>query len=339
MDATIKQLKFSLSKISDVSPKVSLLNQLSRAYMYKDNKMAFHYANEALHLATHLDDKIQICKAYVNKAAYEFINQNYKGGILYYHKAFSNLENDYESEVRVYYGISNIYRMLDNSSESLNYLEKALKISEEHNLYKETAVCHNNMGRVYSLSGEFELANYCYDKAIQMSTEHQFNTLEGYVRVNKIKNMLTANHLDNIESDLFQLEDLIDKHNEFWYIGMVQCLWGFYYSLNDITDYAKERFELGLKILEDEEQYYYLFESYIDYGKILYQNNKIFQAKSIFERGIVRLENYEIENHPYFYKEVSNFYSKINDHKSSLKYLKKYETSKYNLEVHLKKFF
>lgn len=339
MDATIRQLKFGLSENSDTLSKVSLLNQLSRAYMYKDNEMVLHYANEALHLATQLNDKKHICKAYVNKAAYEFINQNYKNGILYYHKAFSNLENDYESEVRVYYGISNIYRMLEISNKSLNYLEKALKISEEHHLYKEVAACYNNMGRVYSTSNEYQLANICYDKAIQISTEHNFNTLEGYVRVNKIKNQLTANQIDFIENDLFQLEDLIDKHNEFWYIGMVQCLWGLYYSLNDITDYAKERFELGIKILEDEEQYYYLFEAYIDYGKILYNNNKILQAKSILERGAIRLENYKIENHPYFFKEIANFYTKISDHKSSLKYLKKYETSKYNLEVNLNKYF
>ena len=72
-----------------------------------------------------------------------------------------------------------------------------------------------------------------------------------------VQNDLKFNHLSEVEYYLLKLDKLMDQHNEMWYMGITKCLWGSYYAASDAIEYARECFNTGIEIIEEEEQTYY----------------------------------------------------------------------------------
>lgn len=340
MNQAIRLLKKQLNESSDVGSQMDILNKLARTYMYRDITLVQQYATQALDLAKSYHNSFEMVRAYVSLGAKEAICRNLKNSIHYYHLAFDLLGNDPLSEVRIYMGICNTYLDLENFNKAKEYCEKALELSIAHQLLSEEIACYNNFGRIYRELERYEIADNFFEKGIRLTEIHNKSLLKGYLCVNQVKNLFSWKHVEHIEEKLLKLEELIDHNNELWFVGVLQGLWGMFYAYNEIPDYAKERFELAISILEDEEQLINLLSTYVDYCETLIQNNRYLQAKSIYSRAITYLETRDIKDVlPTFTKTMAKFYKEIGDIKSSLQYLKDYEATKLSLTNYIEQYF
>lgn len=340
MNQTIRIIKEQLQTSSDDLSKVKYLNDLARAYMYRDLDLVNHYANEALSLALVLNNNYETVRAYISIAARYVTKQELALALEYYHKAYEILEFDPLSEVRICMGISNISRSIDNFRTAKEYSERALELSIAHKLLHEEIACYNNFGKIYSSLNMHDLAQDFYNKAITLCERENAPLMRGFSFVSKVKHLFVTQQVESIEDELLTLEALIDNNNELWYVGIIQCLWGMFYANHDIPDYAKERFELGISILEDEVQLTNLVEAYIDYSNILIDMNRLLQAESIYKRALAYLEAQGILHiPPILLKSIGHLYKVGGNAKESLDYFNKYEASKSTLEALLQNYF
>lgn len=341
MKRSIRILKQELSDSSDNSFQACKCNEISRLYMYRDVDQVQHYGHLALEHAKKANNTREIARAYFNIGAGYFLCQNLKEGVAYYSLAAKLIkEEDPQTLVRIYMGIGVNFTQINCHQESVYYQEKALQIAVKENLIPEKAGIYNNIGRVYSDLGDHQLAMNYYQRGLQIAYDEGLQTIKGYLLVGAIQNDLKHNALDDVESNLLRLEKLIDKHNEMWYLGISQCLWGCYYAASDSLGCAKEYFTTGIEILEAEGQNYYLALAYAFYTDTLTRQGELFEAKLAYDLYKAMIDKYSLDLAlPMYYGSLSDFYAKQSDVRYYNKYNQLYTESKDALEIILREHF
>jgi tetratricopeptide (TPR) repeat protein len=329
-----------LSESSENSEKANKCNELARSFIYKDLDQVEYYANLAVLHAKSCDSLLEEAKAYLSLGAMSFLRQNFETGIKYYSKALTKCGHDPLTLVRVYMGIGVCYSQLTCYKEAITYEEKALKIACQENLLPEKAAIFNNIGRIYHEIGDFQLAFQYYSRGFNIAEEQNITKTQGYLLVGLIRNEIKAKAFMNAEKFLLKLEKLIEKHNEMWYMGISRCLWATYYMGNDAKEIAKDYFAMGIEIIEDENQEYYLGFAYKDYAEALTESGDYYAAKLIYEKYHDALVKHSIHAaFPQYHCSISKYYSKQSRVKQFNIHKNLFDETKDSLSKTLKEYF
>ncbi|MBI9014209.1 MAG: tetratricopeptide repeat protein [Clostridiales bacterium] len=339
MKAKIKTIKGNLLNASEFD-KITLYNELSRAYMYRDIEAVIYNANEALSLANQYDQKNEQAKAYFNIGAAKLLSQDMKAGVDAYHKAMLLSDpTDYVLIARIYMGISLTYTQLHCFEKALFYGEKALNIALQENLYEVQCSVYNNHGHIYNYLEDYELSDSFFVQGLKIAIHHQFTWKETFLTYNLARNKLLSGNTD-VEKYIFNIESLIEEQDEMWYLGPVQILWAMYYIMTDSYENAVPKIDLGLQILEEEKQDFYHLLAHTDLTHALTYKNYEIEAEALYQKFLHYLEEENLViSLPKLYLKMSIFYSKKGQVSLYQKYLRKYVDLKTDLEQYINKFF
>lgn len=167
----VDSLENLLKKPIPDTVKVWALNELSREQVFGSPEESFHFAKEALDLATKIDYKRGQAYSYRVLASISGTNDRYLTYSDYLQKAIKlfmelqdsvGLANCYITEAVVY------DRQL-NFENAINSYLKALPIFRNAKMRERVAVCLNNMGFVYYQMGSFEKARVSLEEASEIS--------------------------------------------------------------------------------------------------------------------------------------------------------------------------
>lgn len=340
MKYKIKILKEQLLFTTDEVNKISIHNNLARAYMYRDSDAVIHHANQALKLSQKYENTKEEARSYFNLGAAKFLSQDLKMGVDYYHQA--NLlcsPDDHTLKTRIYMGICLTYANLHCFEKALYYGEKALNIATVNELFEEQCTIYNNHGHIYNYLGDFELSEKFLTQGLNIAIEKEFYWKQVFLTYNIARGKLNSGNT-NVEALIFTIESLIEKRDEMWYLGPVQILWALYYILTDSYENAISKIELGLQILEEEKQDFYYLLAITDLTMALNSKNHVIEAEGLYKNALAYFEK---ENHMLslsnIYLKLSNFYSEHEEVILYQKYLRKYVSLKSDLEHYINKFF
>jgi len=151
--------------------KVKTLNELFRAYLHTDPVKALAYTQEALNLATEINDERGKAAAY-NNLGVAYRNQGALDKALEYYitsmKLYTTLDNK-EGIATTKNNIANIYSIKKDYAQAMRYLEESFSLFTQ--LKDETKIIGsmNNLGNLYSDIHLFEKAYKYYSEAYQLS--------------------------------------------------------------------------------------------------------------------------------------------------------------------------
>jgi len=339
MKDKIRVIKEHLLVASEVN-KIALYNELSRAYMYRDLEAVISNANKALTLAIKYEQKNEQARSYFNIGAANFLYQDLKTGVDAYHKA--NLLCDPTDNVlkaRIYMGVCLTYTQLHCFEKALYYGEKALNIALQEDLYEVQCSIYNNHGHIYNYLEDYELSDSFFTQGLRIAIHHQYTWKETFLTYNLARNKLLTGNTD-VEEYIFNIESLIEKKDDMWYLGPVQILWALYYIMTDSYENAIPKIDLGLQILEEEKQDFYHLLAYTDLTHVLTYKNYEIEAEALYQNYVSYLEEKNLVlSLPRIYFKMSTFYSKKGQVSLYQKYLRKYVDLKTDLEQYINKFF
>ena len=153
--------------------KVKALNDLFRAHLQSDPVRALGYTQEALNLATSINDERgkgaaynNLGVAYKNQGAFDKSLEYYISSLQIYEKL-----GDKNGIATTKNNIANIYSIKKDYSSAMRYLEESYNIFKE--LKDETKMIGsmNNLGNLYSDMELFEKAHEFYTEAYRLSQE------------------------------------------------------------------------------------------------------------------------------------------------------------------------
>ncbi|MBN2795703.1 MAG: hypothetical protein JXR88_09870 [Clostridia bacterium] len=336
----IRFLRNELSELSDNIKKAEKCNEISRNYLYRNLDLVEHYAHLALNHMAEYDEHIEKGKAFQNLGAACFLRQDFTDGVNYYHEASLMAQNDPLTLLRIYLGIGINFTLLECYRDAIKYEEMALSLAIKHNYITEKVPIFNNLGRIYSQLGEFELANHYYYSGVQLANELEAWSRLGYLYVGLARNALFSKDLTNMEKILLKMEESMEKHGEIWFLGINKTLWATYYLHFDNFELSKSNFDIGMSILKEEEQAHYIFIAYCDYLNTLLELNHLSYSKLYFFDFYQTLETFSIETgYPTYYKMKANYYSRLNDIKNFNEFNMAYQTKHEALCQIIKKYF
>lgn len=340
MNIDLRQLKNELSDLSDNSSKAEKCNEISRAYLYRDLDLVEHYAHLALNHLVKYEEHPERGRAYQNLGAACFLRQNTQEGFRYYKEALSQAEDDPITKLRVYLGVGINFTWLESFEDAIKYEEAALSIALKENIIPEKIAIFNNLGRIYSMLGEYDLANEYYFSGAHLAKEEESWLRLGYILVGLIRNALKQKALDAMEKYILKLERLMESHDEIWFLGLSKVMYGCYNLMNDNLDMAFMNFEMGMEILKEEAQAYYIFISYTDFIQCLMDKAMYVQAKYMFYDFYQAIETYSIEpGYPIYYKMMSKYYSTLGDIKNFNAFHEEYQKKHDELLSIMKSYF
>jgi tetratricopeptide (TPR) repeat protein len=256
-------------------------------------------------------------KAYQNLGAACFLRQDFKDGVNYYHQASIIAKDDAITLLRIYLGIGINFTLLECYRDAIKYEEMALSLAIKHNFTSEKVAIYNNLGRIYSHLGEYDLANDYYYSGVQIAIENEVWQKLGYLYVGLIRNELFRENYIAMEKLLLKMEETMETHSEIWFLGINKTLWALLYLHHDNLPLSKSNFDLGMSILKEEEQAHYIFIAYRDYLDSLIKLNHYPHANIYFYDFYQAIENYSIETgYPTYYKMKASFHSLQGDLKN-----------------------
>nr|MDO8081320.1 tetratricopeptide repeat protein [Candidatus Freyarchaeota archaeon] len=141
-----------------------------------------------------------------------------------------------------------------NGEKALQRLEKASEIYTKKGLKPEIAKCYKQMGNVYTFYEEWDKAEKCYQKAVELEKE--------------LKNW------PSLLENLFLVSNLLMDNNE----------------LDRSLEYAQEAEKISKKVGDERNQ----FQSYKQMGLIYERNLDLKKAKESFEKAIKIGEKLEL---------------------------------------------
>ncbi|MFA6923152.1 MAG: tetratricopeptide repeat protein [Bacteroidales bacterium] len=255
---------------------------------------------KALQTYKELNDKANIAIALKNIGnVFKFKNQ-YREAEYYYQKSLTILyELGLKKEIsRVLNNIGTIYVMWENNETALKYFQRALKIAEEIKNKENISMVLNNIGLIYKKIGKYGDALKNFTKILDIQ--------------NELKNkgvILTA--YKNI-GDVYERQGDFQK--------------ALYYYKKSYYLVDKKSIEIIAGLLNNFGNTYKKLGNYNVALKYFKQSISI--TDSINKFGDLSIKNY---------KDMSDLFEKMNDYKTSDKYLRQYyalNDSVYNKETH-----
>jgi tetratricopeptide (TPR) repeat protein len=151
--------------------KVKALNELFRAHLQTDPVKALSYTQEALNLATEINDERGKAAAY-NNLGVAYRNQGALDKALEYYlnsmKIYQTIGNK-EGIATTKNNIANIYSMKKDYAQAMRYLEDSYKLFNELKDGPRIIGSMNNLGNLYSDLQLYEKAYKYYSEAYQLS--------------------------------------------------------------------------------------------------------------------------------------------------------------------------
>ncbi len=147
--------------------KINTLNNISRQFRSNNPDTAIYFANEAMSLATKLNDKMGIGNAYLLKGIALTYLGKYEDALHHIRDVLKLCDQLLMSEntgdkskilnlkARAYGGIANIYDEQGNYTEALNNNLEALKIGQQTGDKAGMALPYNNIGNIYAALGNY----------------------------------------------------------------------------------------------------------------------------------------------------------------------------------------
>jgi two-component system, sensor histidine kinase PdtaS len=308
--------------------RVGLLNKLAVVSFESDKEKALAYVDEAIYLS----DSLGFLKG---KGSALFIKGNYYLKKADFAKAIDNYKASAEITkqsgeskelINTFKNIGYCYSMLGNTTEGIVYFKKVLKLNQGNE--PGTAYSLINLGNVYEMIGDVELAVECYYKAINIwsNLDDQFEVADlynnlGYLYMNVDRSYKA---MDAYLKALVIYEGLGNVSR----IALVQNgLGAVYHGLNELSK-AKEYFLLSLKTnteLNDQEGIAYCLSNL---ASIANEESDSELALSYYKEAFIILSELGLKgNMASVLNNQNKAYKALGDYKNSI------ESSKKALEI------
>ncbi len=311
-DSTIDSLEQQLA-MSEGKEKVIILNELYKQYVNNNPLKALEYTEQALDLATELNDASGMASSYNNLGVLNKNRGDYDKALGNYLKSVRLQEEHKFNDALpyTYNNIGTIYSLKSEYPKALEYFNKALLQFESINHQLRVIGTLNNIGNVYSEMGDQEKALENYLRSLTIYEELDDNS-QAFVPFSNIGNIyFQKGEWDNAmafyESAL-DLEKLNNDKN-----GMANALHniGIVYKRTEKYDLAIEKFNEALGLVQETnnkrlieiiygsmaETYFTSGDLFLAYSFLQLRNNakdELFSEES--SRRIAELESsYEIE--------------------------------------------
>ena len=151
--------------------RINTLYILSRELTYVDNIKSLEYAEEALSLATDINDIDGIAYSYRILSSIYALNDNYFMGMEYIQKAIDIFEDrgDKKGLANCYISLGHIYRSLNNREQEIEYHKKSFEAFTMQGIKERIGVSAHNLGESYYNNKEFIKAEQLTRLAIQIN--------------------------------------------------------------------------------------------------------------------------------------------------------------------------
>lgn len=339
MSENIRLLENKLTMTSDVE-KVSIHNQLSRSYMYRDVNKMYHHVSEALSLSEKYELLDEKATAYYYLGCYYYLSNNYKLSIDYFKQALLLCPSQYiDLKASIYNRVGIYYALIHNFDKASKYVEKAIELVSASSHYKILCSAYISMGRIHRYLEEYDIADYYYRESARIAESNNLTHMVPDTLLVITHNKLHTFEL-NIEKNLLQIENYMEEHDDLWYLGPTKVMWAVYYILSDAKDVATINYEMALDILEEEKQFSTLIATYTILTFALEYKNYCDEALELLLRAEAFFQKNDYSfGLPKLYLALSKFYSRQGKVKLYQSYLRKYVASKERLDGYMNQYF
>ena len=284
-------------KTGDKKQKIKIYEGLGIIYRQQGSyQKALEYELKALKIAKAIKDSTRIAGLYNNLGVVYINMNNYKEALSSFSKALEIVEKS-----QVYYpnvellDIGNIYKIQKDYSKALQYIRKALHISEQTGEKQRIAECNYVIGDIYLLRDSIETARKYFFDALKIFSELNYNygIDECYTKIGESfkkeqnydkaleyyqKALLIANTQNDKESQSYITLEMADMH-----LSLKNHEKALNYAMQSLKAAEKKRFinikNSAYKILA------LGYENKGDYKNSLYYLKKYNESKdSIFTR-------------------------------------------------------
>jgi len=333
---TIKDLLADLKKSKPDTSQLSILSDLSSAYMSVDPKLTFKYSNELKFKAAELHNFKKVADADILIGISWGIRSHYDSA-LHYFKISLKESADINYEIGIadaYINIGEVYRRLGDDVQAANYYLKALPLFE-HNKYNHGInLCLNNLGEIYQTKKSYQLALNYFNTALK--NYQQSNDISGqgfmlnsigacYFKMGNYERSLP--YLEHSLAIRKKLGEQTGIANLFADIAAIKTATK---SYDQADKYLNQAFTLSKKINDNE----FLAQVYEQYADNYLQQNKLALAKIYSIKSMVIAR--EIKSQSKIadaLKTLSTVYAAMGDSSKAYKYQTEflsYRDSMYN---------
>ncbi len=323
---TSDSLKTELKKARGIS-RVNILNQLTKELKHVDPEQALGYAEEAISLANTISFKEGEARGYINSGNVHRKLGDFNKAIEAYLKALpiSQAANDENGIARSFNGLGIAYNLLGDYDKSLESFLSSLKTYEQYEDKTGTADALNNVGIHYLYLGEFDMALDYYLKALDIRRE-----------IGDIDDISASlNNIGDVYSDLGKSDSALqyfhealklwEEHGNNDLIFALQINIGLLYS--DLNDHNKamEHYQKGLDIANKIGDNWGMATTFNYIGMAHLKSGNYERAKQFFKQSLdlaLKIEAKALVKEGY--KNFSDLFMALEDHKRSLEYYKLY---------------
>lgn len=173
----VDSLKIALGKVTTITEKVNILDELSRVLMNVNPKEADEYGNKLIAVAEESRDRKLMFKAYLSngtRCSYFASQKAYsQKSIEFYNKALELArQNRMEEEVgAAQMHLSTVYRLIPDNDKALSYATQAFSLVSTLRNDSLRAEAHNVYGQAYQAKNENILALRNYLSALRIAEE------------------------------------------------------------------------------------------------------------------------------------------------------------------------
>ncbi|MGF1555864.1 sensor histidine kinase [Paucihalobacter sp.] len=179
-EVAIDSMKKLLSSVKDPVDKLQLYNQLSMAYIDKDVNLSKQYNDSLELLSKKVNDKDMRMRSIYNQAVVARVEGKYSEAIPLQeaYLDYAEKSTDTIKQVESLYQLGVIYYRTDANEKAINYLLRALKLSEAIAFDSQTSKIVNVIGVIHSALQQYEKAIVFFDRAIEIDKRLQnYSTL------------------------------------------------------------------------------------------------------------------------------------------------------------------
>lgn len=328
----IEILEIKLAQcVNDDNEKVITLNKLTEALFHISSEKALEYGEQALELATKIDNKKEKVNALNNIGILNRKLNHYDIAFKFHQHALQISEEIGEkaSISGSYNNIGAVYYMLCNFDKALEYYLKSLKIKTEIENKSGIAGSYNNIGAVYYMMKNFDMALEYYLKSSKISEEIEDN----YGIASALNNMgiiykIQSNYDKALECNLKALKIRTENGNNDGIAGSNNNIGNIYFALGNFN-MALEYFLKSLKISEELKDKWGSASTLNNIGNLYVRLSHYENAYSYLEQGLQQASEISAKDLiEESYKGLSDLYIAKDDYKKALAYFKLYSEIK-----------
>lgn len=327
---TTDSLKTELKKAIGIS-RVSILNQLAKELKHVDPEQALGYAEEAISLASMISFNEGEAAGYINYGNVHRKLGDFNKAIEAYLKGLqiSQAANDGNGIARSFNGLGIAYSLLGNYDKSLESFLSSLKAYEQYEDKTGTADALNNLGIHHFYLENFDMALEYYLMALDIRRE-----------IGDIDDIAASlNNIGSVYSELGKTDSALqyflealkiwEEHGNNDLIFALQINIGILYS--DLNDHHKamEYYQEGLDIADKIGDNWGMASTFNYIGMAHLKSGNYERAKQFFKQSLDLARKIEAKALvKEVYKNFSDLFMTLEDHKKSLEYYKLYTEEK-----------